>query len=159
MNIALVAAFIGIFFFTYGAFVEKLVLRRQIKFIMDDFVGSLKLYVPSDVWKQLGDATATIPPADTSHDQDTEDNNQSLMREALSIFGAFLTVALVVVAILWYTSGKAFDLKRLFGESLLLLVFVAVVELLFYTLVAANYKSVDPNFLKGLLVKNLNDYV
>lgn len=159
LNISLVAAFIGIFFFTFGSYIEKLVLRRQIKFIMDDFVGSLKFVAPDEVWQQLGQATATLPEADTSHDQDTEDNNQALLKEALSIFGVLLVVSLFAVGLLWYLSGKTFNLGRLFGESFLLLGFVAVVELLFYSLVAANYKSVDPNFIKGVMVKNLRDYV
>ena len=44
------------------------------------------------------------------------------------------------------------NLKTLFKKNLTLLVFVAVVEFLFFTLVTENYLSVDPNVVKGYIV-------
>ena len=100
-----------------------------------------------------------IPDADTSDDQATLDSNKSLMKEALVIFGIMLAVALCVVAGAWYFSGGSFNLTRLFGESFGLLLFVAAVEFAFYSVVAANYRSVDANFVKGIIVNNACIYV
>jgi len=158
LNVALFASFIGIFFFTFGSFIEKLVLRREIKLILNGFIGNLRVFVPDGVWEQVGAAVDNLPPVDTSNDQATLDSNKVLLKEALIAFGATLAVALFVVGISWYLSGKSFSLTRLFGESFGLLLFVAVVEFAFYSLVAANYRSIDANFVKGIIAQNASDF-
>ena len=158
LNVAMFGSFIGIFFFTFGAYVEKVVLQREIKLILDGLVGNIKTIVPDALWSELQEHIHNLPDADTSGDQATRDANSALLKKALIIFGIMLAVALVTVFGMWFWSGKAFKLGRLFSESFGLLLFVAMVEFLFYWLVAANYRTVDANFVKKIIVRNAQTY-
>ena len=158
LNVALFGTFIGIFFFTFGSYIEKLVLKREIKLILDGFVGDLKAFVSDDTWNKIHTFDNKIADVDTSGDKAVLESNKALLSKALFIFGVMLIIAVSLVLITWYMSGKSFSLQRLFGESFGLLLFVAVVELLFYWLVAANYRTVDANFVKENIIKNAKIY-
>lgn len=157
-NVALFGTFVGIFFFTFGSFVAKLVLRREITMILDAFVRDIKPFVPDDLWEEFRDFIRTLPKPDTSGDQATEDANRKLLTLSLVIFGGTLLGAAIILACAWYyvtrSLGEPLDLVRLLGESAGMLFFVAVVEVLFYSLIVANYRVVDANFVKKILVDN-----
>lgn len=161
LNVALFGTFIGIFFFTFGSFIEKLVLKREIKLILDGFVGDFKTFVSDDTLTQLHQFDEKLADVDTSGDQAVLESNKFLLNKALVIFGIMLAIALGVVITAWYMTrgtNKSFSLQRLFGESFGLLLFVAVVEVLFYWLVVANYRTVDANFVKENIIKNAKAY-
>ncbi len=158
LNVALFGTFIGIFFFTFGSYIEKLVLKREIQLILDGFVGDLKAFVSDETWDKFHTFDDKIADADTSGDKAVLESNKALLNKALLVFGVMLVIAVSIVFIAWYMSNKSFSLKRLFGESFGLLLFVAVVEVLFYWLVAANYRTVDANFVKENIIKNAKVY-
>ena len=47
MHIIIIGIFIGIFFFTYGAYLEKKILKNQIKYMIDDSLDNLVLLYPN----------------------------------------------------------------------------------------------------------------
>ena len=161
LNVALFGSFIGIFFFTFGGFVAKLVLKREITLILDSFIRDIKPFVSDEFWEDFQEYVRTLPKPDTSGDKSTEDSNRELLKVALIIFAVMLVVAgLIVTGAWWYTrkSCSPLDVGRLLGESAGMLFFVAVVEFLFYWLLVANYRVVDANFIKNILVDNARSF-
>lgn len=163
LNVGLFATFIGVFFFTFGAYIERLVLKRQIKYILQGFAGDIKAFASASQWHALCESVNALPAADTSNDQQAEEKNDALLKETLVLFGTFLAVMLLLIAILWFVAkgkghGYAFNMKHMALESAGLLFIIAAVEVGFYSLVVANYKSVDANFIKGILVDNASTF-
>jgi len=158
LNVGLFATFIGIFFFTFGAYIEKLVLRRQIKYILDGFIGDIKSFATPDQLQTISRSVENLPPVSTSADKKVLDNNKALTKETFKVFGVLLGVVLLLVGGLWISSGRAFSLSRMFVESLSLLVVVGLVELTFYSLIPAFYRSVDANFVKEIIIDNASKF-
>ena len=81
LNVALFGSFIGIFFFTFGGFVAKLVLKREITLILDSFIRDIKPFVSDEFWEDFQEYVRTLPKPDTSGDRSTED----FFRELLNV--------------------------------------------------------------------------
>jgi hypothetical protein len=47
MHVMFISAFLGIYFFTFGAYLERTVLQTQIDFLVDDIMGSAKVLAPN----------------------------------------------------------------------------------------------------------------
>lgn len=159
LNIALISSFIALFFFTVGVYIENLVVRKQIKIIIDDFASTLDLVSTPELVAAIAQSVQSADSVDVGQDQAVADANHALRKKAFLLISVALMLAVISVFALWTYSGRSFSLPRLFSESMGLLVAVIVIETLFYFLVAANYRSIDPNTIKEMILRNVDDYI
>lgn len=72
MHIILISLFITVFFFTYGAYLEKQVLKRQLEYMIDDSLDNLILVFP--------DATKNIKASADSTSSISAENRENINR-------------------------------------------------------------------------------
>ena len=154
MMVALYSVFVGIFFFTYGAFIEHKVLENQIENIVDNITRDVLPFVPDNIQKdlntQLDSAQKSIKSNMNDSDITVAKNNQKVKKTAFEMLAGIFIVGMgiSVATASMYSGGSNKALVALLKKNALLLVFVIIVEFLFFTLVTKNYLSIDPNSVK-----------
>ena len=164
MMVALYSVFVGIFFFTYGAFIEHKVLENQIENIVDSLTRDVLPFVPENIQEglsnQLDSAQKSIKSKMNSPDSPditVAKNNQKVKNTAFEMLaGIFIEgMGISVATASMYSGGSNKALVALLKKNALLLVFVIIVEFLFFTLVPKNYLSIDPNSVKQKIVQTV----
>jgi hypothetical protein len=166
LHVVLLATFVSVFFFTWGSRVEKEVVKKQTNAVVDSFSQDIKLFVPADQlaqWKPYLDQFL-VPPDMAEQDKEAADKNKALLVKTAKIIGLVDGVAILLIIILWIVGMKAaggkyqFSMTNLLKENAVILLFVAITEFAFVSLVAGNYKSADPNLVKLAIVQSLQNY-
>lgn len=159
MNVVLISAFIGIFFFTYGSHLEKMVFKTQIDYLFDDLLGSVKTFVPEV--SKLKPAIDNIKMPDMSEiDRKVKENNKQVKMKAAKAISALVVVGLLSVVLIGYF-GKLGDVsKAQFFKTLLIydsiaLLFVGLTEFTFATQFATKFMALDVNHVKKEVVDKL----
>jgi hypothetical protein len=67
-NVLFISLFLGLFFFTYVAYEEELIVKKQMVFLSDEITGFITLLGP-DVKKQFKNYINNLPPFDFSKAQ------------------------------------------------------------------------------------------
>jgi glucan phosphoethanolaminetransferase (alkaline phosphatase superfamily) len=101
--------------------------------------------------KQLVDS---IPIEDMSAaDARVASQNAELIKKSSILIGSLAAVILLVAVglVVWYK----LNWTRILVTNIILLSVVAVIEFLFLTFIAQNYKSFDPNYVKYIIVGQL----
>lgn len=155
MGVILIATFICIFFFTYVSKVEGEVVKSQMSNIVNNLTNGLQILPDKDKGINLILKNLKAPDM-SSADNDVEQSNNELKKKAAKIFGTIVVVGVIIIYYLW--SKHRFDIKTMIIHSVIILVFVALTEFLFVTLVSKNYQIIDPNYVKYLIAKNLSEY-
>lgn len=160
LHVALIASLVVIFFFTYGSKVEREVVNRQTKFLVDNFTQGTVL-LPDDTRKALKESINNMKvPNMKKADEEAAANNKKLVNKVTMMIGSLLAIVSVVVGGLWWMSRgnasgfmKEFSLKRLAIDNLVLIASVGITEFIFTTFVIKNYLSADPNFVSKKMVE------
>jgi hypothetical protein len=162
------AAFVGFFFFTYGAYTEKTVVKNQIDSLISDFTDDLLFFgkkaLKGDELDKINDMIQSItPPVMTKEDKKVDDNNSTLITKATIALSVTLVVFLLLSVGVWYVGLSAGQKKKdsytsMVQRIILLMIIVMLTEFLFFTLVAGNYHPVDPNQIKKYLVEAVQTY-
>lgn len=164
MMVALYSVFVGIFFFTYGAFIEHKVLENQIENIVDSLTRDVLPFVPDVIQEGLSNKLDSAQKSIKSkmNSPDSPDitvakNNQKVKKTAFEMLAGIFIVGMgiSVATASMYSGGSNKALVALLKKNALLLVFVIIVEFLFFTLVTKNYLSIDPNSVKKKIVQTL----
>jgi hypothetical protein len=156
--VGMYSAFVGLFFFTYGAHVEKKALENQI----ENIVNSLT----RDITPLLGEASnvlaENVPDASVirenmkSADKAVEDSNKKVKRDGIVFLVAVCAVGIGISGLFAACQPvPEYTLSELVWKNCKLLLVVAVVEFLFFTLVPQNVLSVDPNSVKRKILIEL----
>ena len=159
MNVVLFSAFIGIFFFTYGSYLEKQVFKSQIDYLLDDLLGSVKTFVPE--LSNLKPAIDNIQIPDMSEiDKKVKENNKQVKMKAAKAIIALVIVGLLSVGLIGYY-GKHGDVsKTKFFKTLLIydsiaLLFVGLTEFVFATQFVVKFMALDVNHVKKQVIDKL----
>ncbi len=161
------AVFVGFFFFTYGAYTEKKVVKNEINILVNEFTEDFIFFGQQaepdefdELKKIINDITA---PNLSEADRKVEENNQNLIHTAIITLAVTFIVCLILSLCVWYfgftKKQHAVEPYGNFTKRItLLMIIVALVEFLFFTLVAGNYRPIDPNSIKKKLVESLQNY-
>ena len=167
MMLGVYAVFVGFFFFTYGAYTEKKVVRNEINILVDNFTEDFIFFgqqtLPDEfqnIKKYINDITA---PDLSEADKKVEENNSKLVKTAIIALSITFVICIGLSIAVWYfgfsKKQRATEPYSEFMQRIvLLIIIVAFVEFLFFTLVAGNYRPVDPNSIKKKLVESLQNY-
>lgn len=151
LHVGFMAALIGVFFFTYGSYIEKTVTVNQIEGVVDGYFTSFNLVASPDQKATAAAMAAQLTPPDSSDaDAEVAASNQSLLTKAAIVLSSLLIGSLILAFIV---SRKTFF--ELVKENILIVIAVACTEFCFSTFIIAKYKAIDPNYVKLQVVQAL----
>jgi hypothetical protein len=168
IQVTCIFIFLSVFYFTYASTVEGQVVENQVKFLINDLLGIHLDSLPSSLQTFISNAIKSINvntqeniDAGNKIDQTNNDIKSRVIKIACS--------AIVIVSIITITSFilshkgihffKNLKLNKIFIETAVILIAVALTEFSFLTFLAKDYISIDPNELKAHTFTNLKDSI
>lgn len=133
-------------FFTYGAYIEKEIVKTQIVRI----IGELK-----DSAAVIGVALPKINiVANKALDKKVEESNKELIKYAVItlILGSLFGYS--VATYLWWRKPN-FNVGHMVARDFLLLLLIIVTEVLFFTVITKNFRTIDANMIKYTILNDL----
>lgn len=162
LHIMLISAFLGSYFFTFGAYLERVVLQDQLNYLVDTTLQPLKILLPNiseDIKNKIKSSNFKI---NKKADIETEQQNKETIIKAIKIISIFFIIGLILIAIFSkvldkenMTYGQFF--KKLIKNNLFILLFIASTEFIFAFFFAKNYMSLDTNKLKKQIFLSLDN--
>ena len=154
IHVLIMSIFLTIFFFTVAKNVEKDIVKEQIRYVLDDFIGnsfkgldsSQKQYIKKQINEKLN--TDSLKESDKK----VQEQNKIIFNKSLVFLAVIVSILFFIIFALYLI--YRFDIKyiKLLGISALIsLIFVAVTETSFLLLIAKSYLSADPNQIKFML--------
>jgi hypothetical protein len=153
LHVTLISAFIGIFFFTYVSKIEGEIVKEQVDYIVKDFLGDVKSIAGSNIDPIKKYIDTIQPPNLDEEDKAVEARNSELFSYAMKIILGGVIIGFGTVY--WMYTKYGFDIMDLIKTNLIILAFVALVELGFLTFFGAKFRSGDPNYVKKALIDSL----
>jgi hypothetical protein len=150
LNITIFSVFIGFFFFTYAASVEKDIVKDQSAYIATDIATDLRVFLPSSVRMSIVDNLKV--PDMTEKDATVKEANNKLMKQAMIALSILLSVGILSTLTVAYIGGVGIHIAK---DSLIILTFVAVTEIVFLNLITRQYRVSDPNYVKKEMLLSL----
>jgi len=142
--LSIYAMFVPILFFTYGAYIEKDIVKKQVIRLIDNLTSeakSLDAKIPH----------LTIPPNEDL-DKTVKESNNKLIKKAFLYLSVGFIGGIALTIGLWLYSKKNFDYKHMAYENFGLLFLVALTELAFFGVVSRNYRTLDSNRIKKFIL-------
>lgn len=157
IHVGIMALFLTIFFFTIAQYFEKKIIEKQINFVIDDFVGNALKPISDDDKTYIKKVINEKFNLDfTKEDNDVISNNKKITKKAWTFVAILVSIISVFVIILGFIfKWDIYYIKFLFVSALVSLIFVAITETLFMSLIAQNYYSADPNQIKLKIIETL----
>lgn len=152
LNVTIISSFIGIFFFTYAATVEKQILEDQSKYISETMADKVKFFLPDNIKKEI--ANDLQEPDLSKEDKDAEESNKKLRNKALVVLGILFIVGILATLTVSKIGNIGFHIVK---EAIIILLFVALTEFLFLNIITRNYKVADPNFVTKEMLKSIRN--
>ena len=100
LHIMIISVFIGVFFFTYGAYLEKRILQNQLDFLVDDTIGSFKIFIPElseSIKKPLKEYQIKLDP---SADIEVSKSNKQIMKKAMYAILVGFIIGIIIIFVL-----------------------------------------------------------
>lgn len=146
--LSIYSMFVPILFFTYGAYIEKQIVRSQVKRLIDSFT--------SDATK-LGYTIPKIkfPTSDSEMDKKVKKLNDDIMEEAFIYLSVGFAGGVALSVVLWKFAKEKFNFKHLVYENFALLLLVAITEIAFFGIVSRNYRTLDANEVKRFMLTEI----
>ena len=160
MHIVLISIFIGIFFFTYGAYLEKEIIKTQVEYLIDDLTGSIKVFLPdisNDIKQKIKDFDIKVSEEDDIkvRNKNNETKKKAFMMIAvLAVVGVILIFAVLKIMKKQNMSNTKFW-KTLLKHNAVVLVFIALTYFTFATFFAKKYLSINTNQIKKSTIDNI----
>ena len=162
LHIMLISAFLGSYFFTFGAYLEREVLKDQLNYLVDTTLQPMKILVPgisTDIKNKMKSYNFKI---DESSDIKTEQQNKKTVDKAIKLITFFFIIGLIVIVIISRTldrEGMSYNefFKKLITRNLIIMIFIAATEFIFAFFFVKNYMSLDTNKLKKQIFLSLDN--
>jgi hypothetical protein len=166
LHVMLLSSFVAIFFFVYGAQIEKKIVKNQTNNIVDSFTGDVQNFIAPEVLRKIQPYVNQYlqVPDMTLEDQAAAAKNQALMKKTATILGIVSGICILFILIAYFWAKKAnqgvqaFSMITLLKDNFWSLFFVAITEFFFLTVIAQNYRSADPSVIKLQIIDTLQKY-
>jgi hypothetical protein len=151
LTVSMMATFLSIFFFTYGAKIERKVLATQMGYITNTLLGEFGFLIPDDIKLKIRNNLhkLKLPNLNDSDKKVTESNNKIIKNTLQLILIVLIFSFIGTFGMSYYYDFKYTDV--LFISSISLII-VAITEYTFLTFFASKYLSADINFVKHKIV-------
>lgn len=148
INIIFVATFIGIFFFTYAAYIEKKVVKSQVDYAVSELLGDIQYFGGAPIKDAISQIkTPNLSKADAA----AKASNKKLIIKVVLILSAFFIVGMSVAFFIAHKYDVGFT--KAIIKNLIILIAIGLTEFSFLTFFGAQYKSLDPNFVKKTILQ------
>lgn len=172
-QVVFIFAFLTIFFFYYVVNIEKNEFQSQLNIIVDNILtqDTIKSIIPYGISNKLSpeqEAVIISGIIDTVIDKSIMDNTKqgAEVIEANNIIRkkAFVTLAIavgsiilltIVLLLLRFCIPIIYEIK----EALWVVFFVGLTEFAFLMVIARNYISADPNHVRRIIGKSIEDWI
>ena len=162
---ALVAfSFLIFFYFFYVVNIEKEEFEKQIEYLVNDLLNDATGFLPSldtdtkivmhagvDALKQK------VQESLKEQIQQITDDNRKLKFKYLTIAGILIGVVIAFLTLLFFFFPGV-DAVGMGRETLIVLIFIGVVEFSFLNIVSSNYIAVDPNQVRGMIGQSIKEW-
>ena len=152
LSVVFISCFICIFFFTYATTVERNIVVNQTQNLVDSFTGNISLLFSDNETVKNFVQNMSVETVNQD-DERIKEKNKKILKEAALVVGISAVFLILLTIILIYLFKLNY--KKLIITNLIVLLCIGVVEFSFLTFIAQNYISFDPNYVKYLLVENL----
>jgi len=145
--ISLYTVLIVVLFFTYGSYIEKVSIKNQINYIIDEQTSTLQSIIKSTtsgINFSDNDLIKSIPPQNKNLDDETKKNNTKALYEAIIFASVVFIIGVSLSYLLWKKNGKN-TFSIMVYHNLIILVFVFIVELVYFACLSKNYRSMKTN--------------
>jgi len=154
-NVLFISLFLGLFFFTYAAYIEREVVKSQMEFLANNLSSSIKILGP-DITNKFKDTLNNLPPLDLDHaDSIVSSMNSSIKYNAIIANLVFTIVVILGVYFLYSYSDKSFSISHILIKNFTILIFVALTEFSFLTFFRSKFISLNPNSVNYNVIYNL----
>lgn len=158
INVLFISVLIGIFFFTYGSYIEKKIVKEQMKFLSKDVQNLFSLF-GKNVNNAITIKFNELELPDLSHeDNKAKKNNTEIKKKAfmfLSLFSLF--VAFLVYFIYTKYGNNTYELNKIISENIVILFAIGITEFVFITYFGARFISINPSVVKLTLLELLRE--
>lgn len=153
LNVTFISTFIGIFFFTYAKNIEHNVVKSQSEFIADSLAQDISLIIDKSTAQSI--AQNIQIPDESKADEEVAAKNSALESVSYGILAKIAIGGIVIV----YLISRYFKLNffELLKTNLIILFFVGITEYIFLTYISQNFISVDPNYIKYLILSKIKE--
>lgn len=147
VNVAFVATFIGIFYFTYAHKVEEQVIINQMNYISKSLLDEITVLVPKSNYDLVEESVSAVNAPDmTQQNIEVDKQNSELKNMAFKVIGGFAAVSLLIAYFM--SSRNGFSFKNLLVNASFVVLVVGIVEYVFLTYFGSKFYSADPNYVK-----------
>ena len=154
VSLMLITTFLTIFFFTYVSAVEKKIVIKNVDYLVSNLGDTILPIFPEEIKAQLYQKLDSFKLPDMKAvDADVEKKNNVLLYESFKLTGIIIIFS-SVIAYLLCTYFKL-DFVEIFMTNFFLLFAVIATEYFFLNSIIFNWISVDPNQIKGYIIKSI----
>ena len=164
---SIVFAFLTFFFFTYVVNVEKEEFEKQVNMVVDvifeRYSEKFRLLLNNKLPKTAfyGVIDSTEEDFIKSSLKDTEEltkKNKEIISSSVKSVGIFIISTIFIISVLSFY-GYCISFKDITKEAIFILFFIFLVEFTFINLIAKNYISANPNYVKNKIARSIIEYV
>jgi len=155
ISVLFISLFIGVFFFTYGAYIEGQVVKNQMNFLSADVAEYVNL-LGGDVNAYIKTQLHNVPKIDLDEeDNKVKKNNTQVLIKAVVANAVFIVITIGIVYYLNKTANL--NLMEVLLKNFIILIFIALTEFAFLTFYGAHLISIDPNKVKFYMVESVKN--
>lgn len=163
---SIVFAFLTFFFFAYVVNVEKEEFQKQVNMVVDvifeRYTEKIRVILDNKLAKAAlyGAIISTEEDFIKSTLQETEEltkRNKEIILSSVKSVGMFAIATIFIIVVLYFY-GYCISLKDITKEAMFILLFIFLVEFIFINLIAKNYISANPNYVKNKIARSIIDY-
>lgn len=170
VQVILVFSFLVIFYFAYVIKVEEEDFKSQIDLLVESFMDDIKKsdfisldkgnpYINEDdlkllIYGMLDTAQEKVKADSKADNEAIDNNNKSLRKKAFNLLYIIIGVLIVILLFL-----RCLPLSDIIKEAITILLFVALTEFVFLSLISNRYISADPNKVKYALGGAIKDWL
>ncbi len=143
-------SFLTIFFFLYGAEIEKEVILNNLNYIIDESIDNYIIFLSDEQKKQIYEKINKIKLENMDkEDEEVKSSNKKLKNTS------FIIISVLIVCVFIIVSGiviyKNYNYSELLLKNVILLIGIGLVEYLFLINFGSKFISANTNYIKGKL--------
>ena len=155
MNIGLIALLLGIFFFTYAATVEEIIVKQNATIGVINIMETISPLLNNNIKKELRN-NIKIPDASAA-DAESKKSNDILTHDAYSKLLIILDIGLTIGFILCIMYKHSFI--KVLGLNLIIVTLVGLTEYVFLNFIPKNFIPIDTNFIRFTILTKLKSKI
>lgn len=158
-NVLFISLFLGLFFFTYAAYIEGQVVKDQMLFLSEEISSSVKILGP-DITNSFKNYVNNLPELNLDEaDKTVEKMNLGTKYNAIIANVGFALLVAGGVYFIYKSSDKSFSINNILIKNGIILFFVALTEFVFLTFFGAKFISLNPNSIVHNVIDKIREFV